>query len=351
MISRSRLRPSRRAARRSACAASRTAAGTPTNSSGGASSIDSRAHVVHARVARPAPASRVAPRQASDATSRSASGGSVTDVGGVRGVPQRVGERLAQLVEPVPRARDDGHDRHAQVGGQARLVDGQALRPCLVDHVEGDHGARAGVDDLAGQVQRAAQRRGVGHDQHGVGANAGAPEHRVDGDLFVLRARAQAVGARQVDQVDRTDAVELDDRGGPRDRHAGVVADLDVGAGERVEQRGLARVGIAGDQNHRPSRGRQPARARARLERPRRPRASRSRLVDLDGEGVGAPDRQGVVAHVQLQGIAERRDARDAHPGARYQAQFHQPARDGARAMHRAHDGVARQAAGSQASG
>ena len=119
-------------------------------------------------------------------------------------------------------------------------------------------GAGAGVDDLAGQVERATERRGVGDDQHGVGADAGAPEHGVDGDLFVLRPRAEAVGAGQVDQVDRADAVELDHLGRARDGHAGVVADLDVGAGERVEERGLARVGIAGDQDHRPRGGRHP---------------------------------------------------------------------------------------------
>ncbi len=121
------------------CAASRTAAGTPTSSSGGASSIDSSAHVVHARVASPSPGSSRRTTADSDVDvalgqrrqrhgSRRRRAGCVSASASVR----------RKLVEPLPRARDDGHHRHAQVGGQARLVDGQALRPRLVDHVEGD---------------------------------------------------------------------------------------------------------------------------------------------------------------------------------------------------------------------
>ena len=97
--------------------------------------------MVHARVASPSPGISRRTTADSDSTSRSASGGSVTGAGAVARGAQHAGERLAQLVEPLPGARDGRHHRHAQVGGQAGLVDGQPLRACLVDHVEGDHRA------------------------------------------------------------------------------------------------------------------------------------------------------------------------------------------------------------------
>ena len=76
-----------------------------------------------------------------------------------------------------------------------------------------------------------------------------AAQHDVARDLLVGRARAQGIGAGQVDHLDRPAG-----RRGERadlllDRDAGIVGDLLAAAGQGVEQRGLAAVGIADERD------------------------------------------------------------------------------------------------------
>src|SRR4029450_10424123 len=79
-----------------------------------------------------------------------------------------------------------------------------------------------------------------------------AAEHRVHGDLLVARSRAQTVGAWKIDEFGGAKGGKIERRGRARDCDAGVVADLDVRAGERVEERGLAGVRIARNQDDGP---------------------------------------------------------------------------------------------------
>ena len=87
--------------------------------------------------------------------------------------------------------------------------------------------------------------RGVHDDDGAVGL---AEQQEVARDLFVLRRREQRVGARQVDEL-VADLVELEAAFGARDRLAGPVAGVLLEAGQRVEQRRLAGVRVAGQRD------------------------------------------------------------------------------------------------------
>ena len=182
---------------------------------------------------------------------------------------ERGRERGQQAGQVLAAARDDRHHRRADPDRQALQIDLDAGRARLVHHVERDDDVRAGFEDLGDEVEVARERGGVRHDEHGVGPLADAAQHGVDRHLLVARSRAEAVGARQIDQVRRAEAGNLDDSRRARDGDAGVVADLDVRAGERVEERRLAGVWIARDEDDgsrglgpgwRGRRGRSPAR-------------------------------------------------------------------------------------------
>ena len=136
---------------------------------------------------------------------------------------------------------------------RARRAAGQTARrrcecPGLghVDHVQGDDDRHAEFQGLRRQVQVAVEVGGIhdGDDDVRPGLPLLAAEDDVDGDHLVGAARRQAVGAGQVDQVERLAGaghlafLRLDG-------DAGIVADVLAQAGEGVEQSGLAGVGIA----------------------------------------------------------------------------------------------------------
>ena len=76
-------------------------------------------------------------------------------------------------------------------------------------------------------------------------------EQHIAGDRFIRACGIEAVGAGQVDHLDRPPIGQNEPTGLPLDRHAGIIADFLPGAGQRVEQRALAGIGIAGDGNER----------------------------------------------------------------------------------------------------
>ena len=83
------------------------------------------------------------------------------------------------------------------------------------------------------------------NDQVGRTLGRELAQHRVARDLLVRRAGAQRIGARQVDDLDRPAGGRREAPDLLLDRHAGIVGDLLAAAGEGVEQRRLAAVGIA----------------------------------------------------------------------------------------------------------
>ena len=73
-----------------------------------------------------------------------------------------------------------------------------------IDHVERDDGRQAEREHLAHQKQIALEVAGVDDREHDVGRAVvvAAAEQHIDGDHFVGRARREAVGARQIDQLE-----------------------------------------------------------------------------------------------------------------------------------------------------
>jgi hypothetical protein len=122
-----------------------------------------------------------------------------------------------------------------------------AARLHQVAHVEqhqrgqADGKHRRGEHELAGEVQ------GIENQQNGVGlGRAGhfAAQH-VDGDARVFRVGSERVDAGQIDEGEVVAADAGHEAHALLDGDAGVVGDLLAQAGEAVEERGLAGVGRA----------------------------------------------------------------------------------------------------------
>ena len=166
-----------------------------------------------------------------------------------------------QQVVDAPLARGHGgDDRAAQLARQGLKVDVDALALGDVDHVQRQHHRLAGLFQLQQQAQHQAQVGGVGHGHQQVRrAFPGAlAEHDVAGDFLVGTARAQGIGARQVQHRHPPPGGRGEEAFLALHRDAGVVGDLGPAAGEGVEQGGLAAVGIAdqGDPQVAPGHGR-----------------------------------------------------------------------------------------------
>ena len=73
----------------------------------------------------------------------------------------------------------------------------------------------------------------------------GAAAHHAARDFLVGARGVERIGTRQVDKLDRLARGQVHPPGFPLNSDPGVVGDLLPRAGERVEQRALARVGIA----------------------------------------------------------------------------------------------------------
>ena len=165
-----------------------------------------------------------------------------------RGLQRRM-DRLAQFGEPLARAGDQRQHRHAQLLGQLHVINVVPILLRHIHHVQRDQRGMAQFDHLGGVVQVALQVRRIHHhhDHRGRGQLRQPVEQHVARNLLVQGLRAQAVGAGQIEHA----------RVQPRrraqqpaflalHRHAGVVADFGAQTGQRVEQRRLAAVRIAG---------------------------------------------------------------------------------------------------------
>ena len=146
-----------------------------------------------------------------------------------------------QLLHVLAGAGGDGDDRHPQRPGQARHVDFVPVLEHLVHKVQGDDHGALQLQELGGEVEVALDIGGVDDVDDGVRALA---HDEVPGHDFLHGVGGQRVDAGQVHHGDVL-AVHL----GPAllllHRHARPVAHVLVGAGEGVEQRGLAAVGVA----------------------------------------------------------------------------------------------------------
>ena len=140
----------------------------------------------------------------------------------------------------------DLQDRAAEALGQGGSVDDVAALLQQVAHVEAHDDGTAGLEQLRGQVEVALQVGHVHEVDQGVGALV---DHVVAGDDLLGGVRGEGVDAGEVDEGDVL-------VGAPRgllllDGNAGPVADVAVRAGQLVEERGLAAVGVAGQTDER----------------------------------------------------------------------------------------------------
>ncbi len=183
---------------------------------------------------------------------------------------QRLGQHGAQRVQATAAHRDGCDHGQAEFAGQRGDVDLQPVAFRHVDHVERQHHRQAEATQLEGESQVVVEIGGVGDDDDRVRPTLARlpPHHDLAGDFLVGAGRIEAVGAGQVDQFDRAAVVECQAARMPLDCDAGIIADLLPRAGQRVEQRGFAGIGIA-DQRDQRKRGHGPLRQAGRGSRGR----------------------------------------------------------------------------------
>ena len=160
---------------------------------------------------------------------------------GVHLVPCGLDSDLHQLVHALVLHGGDGDHRDAQGLGEPLDIDGAAAGGDLVHHVQSQHHGDPHLHQLEGQVQIPLDVGCVHDVDEAVGPLV---EDEVPGDDLLRRIGPDGVDARQVHH--RAVLLPPDGAGLLVHRHAGKVAHMLVGAGELVEQRGLAAVLIAG---------------------------------------------------------------------------------------------------------
>ena len=215
---------------------------------------------------------------------------------------------LAQHIGQAALAHGDGgDDRNAEFARHAFDVDADALALGDVVHVERQHHRAADLLQFQQQPQHQPQIGGIGDADDDIGRRfAGQPaEHEIARDLFVRAAGAQRIGAGQIDDGGAAAGRRRDTADLLFDGDAGIVGNLLARAGERVEQRRLARIGISDQGNQRVAVNRfAHACVRVRLDDQGIGIAAAQRhagLVDLDGDGI-APDRA-LMQHFEMRAL------------------------------------------------
>ena len=208
----------------------------------------------------------------------------------------------------------DGHHVDSEQVGKLRNVDRFALQLEKVHHRESHHDVKIALRQLAEEVKVSFQVPSVEHADEQVRLStfvSHAIEH-LDRDLLVLRDRVQAIEPGNVDDLDPLPK-EVELARDSLDRDAGVVADLLMRAGERVEERRLAGVRVADNGDQRRSR-------RAGTF----PQFGQGLLDDLhfDARRLSTPQAKPVAAQIDLDRIAKRSDLNHAELCAFHQTHF-----------------------------
>ena len=146
-----------------------------------------------------------------------------------------------QFVYSAPRGEHRGHHGHAQQRAQLAVVERVAAMLALVEHIQGAHYPHVHIDELGGQIEVALQVARVNH----VKYNVWSVFHQMLPHIeFLGRIGRERVGAGQVDEVEAVAFVRGVALLGIH-RHARIVAHALVCPRSKVEERGLAAVGIA----------------------------------------------------------------------------------------------------------
>ena len=157
---------------------------------------------------------------------------------------RRLLDLCEQLVDALVLKSRDHDDRAAQTIGELLNVNLVAGLLNKVGHVEGGHDGQARLDDLESQVQVTLEIGGVDNLNDDIGLAA----HEVVARALLLGAvRRQRVDAGEVRNGHALVAQELGFLFLNRD--ARPVANITVGTGNQVEQRGLAAVGVTRKSN------------------------------------------------------------------------------------------------------
>jgi len=164
-----------------------------------------------------------------------------------RAVADHIGGARDQRIDAAPPHRHGRHHRHAELAFQRLRVEHQPVALGEIDHVERDHHRQAERDQLQREAQVIVEIGGIDHHDQRVGQPLAAlrPRHHVARHAFVGAGRFEAVGAGQVDQLDRAAVGKGQAPRMALDRDAGIIAHLLPRAGHRVEQGALAGIGIA----------------------------------------------------------------------------------------------------------
>ena len=245
---------------------------------------------------------------------------------------------LEELLDALVLKGRDHHNRAAELLGKPVGVDLVAILLDQVGHVEGNDHGQAGLDDLKCQVQVALEVGGVDHLDDDIGLAA----HEVVARALLLRA----VGGKRVDtgEIRDGDVLVTQELGFLfLNRNTRPVANITVGAGDQVEKRGLAAVGVTRkcdmDLRIRHSillpcapallspRGLDNVLQRCcvKLEKPNFicRNIRRESLLDLDDGSLLLADGKLVAAHVDLDRITERCNLHDLERSALDEPQVH----------------------------
>ena len=147
-----------------------------------------------------------------------------------------------ELVDALVFRGGDWHDGHAELFLEGVDVDGAAVGVDFVHHIEGDDHGDAELEELHGQIEVALDVGGV--DDVDDAAWFFLEQELAGDDLFAGIWR-HGIDAGQVG--DEGVVVAADDAVFAVDGDAGEIADVLVGAGELVEEGGLAAVLVAGE--------------------------------------------------------------------------------------------------------
>ena len=154
---------------------------------------------------------------------------------------------VGQLLHALVPGRHHRHHRDAERRLQHVRLDVDAVLLGDVEHVQPQHHRLLHRQQFRHQIEVALQCRGVDHGDDDVGPLA---DQVVARDPLFLRVGGQAVGARQIHQVEAEAVLAAEGAGLLLHRLARPVADVLAQAGEHVEDGGLAHVGLA-DEGHR----------------------------------------------------------------------------------------------------
>ena len=144
-----------------------------------------------------------------------------------------------QPVNAVAACGDHRHHVDAEPLGEQRRVNLQAVRFCLVEHVQGQHRPHAQIGQLQGEEQRAAQILGVRDLDHRARRVAVVEQH-VPRYTLVVAVAAQGIRPGRIE--DRRAIRQRPTR--HLNRRAGVVRYGDVAAREAAKDDRFAHVGI-----------------------------------------------------------------------------------------------------------